>query len=155
MTSGLNQGDLRRGELAREADCNLETIRYYETIGLIPHPPRSEGRHRLYGRAHINRLRFILRGRELGFSIDEIRALLAIEDSGGACSDVYALTTQHLVQVKRKIADLRRLERILASTAAACARDASPECPIIEALSARMGTQKPTMPRRRGARSRQ
>ena len=136
MKTGLAQGDLRRGELAREAGCNFETIRYYETIGLIPHPPRSEGRHRLYGHEHVNRLRFILRGRELGFSIEEIRALLAIEGGGGGCGDAYALTTQHLAVVKRKIADLRRLERILATAAAACARDTSPDCPIIEALSA-------------------
>ena len=134
MANGISRG-LRRGELARESGCNLETIRYYETIGLMPPPPRSEGRHRLYESAHARRLRFILRGRELGFSIDEIRALLAIEDAGGACADVHALTTQHLALVKRKIADLRRLERILTAATAACARDASPQCPVIEALS--------------------
>lgn len=127
---------LRRGELADHVGCNLETIRYYEGIGLMPHPPRSEGRHRLYDAHMAKRLRFILRGRELGFSIEEIRALLAIADGGGGCGDVYALTTQHLDVVKRKIADLRKLQRILTHTAAHCSRDASPECPIIEALSA-------------------
>ncbi len=127
---------LRRGELAERAGCNLETIRYYEGIGLLPHPPRSEGRHRLYDADLAKRLRFILRGRELGFSIDEVRALLAIADGAGGCADVYALTTQHLDVVKRKIADLRKLERILSQTAARCARDASPDCPIIEALAA-------------------
>ncbi|MBI3438529.1 MAG: helix-turn-helix domain-containing protein [Proteobacteria bacterium] len=126
---------LRRGELAQRVGCNLETIRYYEGIGLIPPPPRSEGRHRLYGGEHVRRLRFILRSRELGFSIEEIRALLTIEDGGGGCADVHALTSQHLELVRRKIADLRRLERTLSAAAAACARDASPECPIIETLS--------------------
>lgn len=134
---------LRRGELAVRAGCNLETIRYYEGIGLIPHPPRTEGRHRVYDGEHIKRLRFILRGRELGFSIEEIRALLAIADGGGGCSDVYALTTQHLDMVKRKIADLRRLARILSEAAAACARDASPVCPIIDALSAQSHRGRP------------
>jgi len=127
---------LRRGELAQRVGCNLETIRYYEDVGLLPHPPRSEGRHRLYDADMAKRLRFILRGRELGFSIEEIRALLAIADGGGGCAEVYALTTQHVDVVKRKIADLRKLERILSNTAARCARDASPDCPIIEALSA-------------------
>lgn len=127
---------LRRGELAAHVGCNLETIRYYENIGLLPHPPRSEGRHRLYDADLTRRLRFILRSRELGFSIEEIRALLAIADGAGGCADVYALTTQHLDVVRRKIADLRKLQRILSETAAHCARDASPECPIIEALSA-------------------
>lgn len=127
---------LRRGELAERVGCNLETIRYYEGIGLLPHPPRSQGRHRLYDADLAKRLRFILRGRELGFSIEEIRALLAIADGAGGCADVYALTTQHLDVVKRKIADLRKLERILSQTTARCARDASPECPSIEAMSA-------------------
>ena len=127
---------LRRGELAERVGCNLETIRYYEGIGLLPHPPRSEGRHRLYDADLVKRLAFILRGRELGFSIEEIRALLAIGDGAGGCADVYALTTQHLEVVKRKIADLRKLQRILTDTAARCARDASPDCPIIEAMSA-------------------
>lgn len=127
---------LRRGELAAKVGCNLETIRYYEGIGLLPHPPRSEGRHRLYDADMAKRLRFILRGRELGFSIEEVRALLSIADGAGGCADVYALTTQHLEVVKRKIADLRKLQRILSETAAHCARDASLDCPIIEALSA-------------------
>ncbi|MCW0198597.1 MAG: helix-turn-helix domain-containing protein [Sphingopyxis sp.] len=135
---------LRRGELATSVGCNLETVRYYEGIGLLPHPPRSQGRHRLYDADLVKRLRFILRGRELGFSIEEIRALLAIADGAGGCADVYALTTQHLDVVKRKIADLRKLQRILSETAAHCARDASPDCPIIEAMSA-----PPRAPQRR------
>lgn len=135
MRMGAPARGLKRGELAKRLGCNLETIRYYEEIGLIPHPPRSGGRHRIYDAEHVKRLRFILRSRELGFSIDEIRALLAIAGGHGGCADVYALTTQHLDVVKRKIADLRRLQRILSETAARCARDASPECPIIEALS--------------------
>lgn len=133
---------LRRGQLAAHVGCNLETIRYYEGISLLPHPPRSEGRHRLYDADLAKRLRFILRGRELGFSIEEIRALLAIADGSGGCADVYALTTQHVDVVKRKIADLRKLQRILSDTAARCARDASPDCPIIEAMSAPLRTRQ-------------
>ena len=126
---------LKRGELARRLGCNLETIRYYEGIGVLPPPPRTQARHRVYGCDHVKRLHFILRARELGFSIDEVRALLALADDKGGCADVYALTTEHLDVVRRKIADLRRLERILSAASAACARDVSPDCPIIDALS--------------------
>ena len=127
---------MKIGELARLAGSNAETIRYYERVGMVSPPNRTESGYRTYTHADVDRLRFISRGRELGFSIEEIRALLAIADGAGGCADVYALTTQHLDVVRRKIADLRKLQRILSDTAARCARDASPDCPIIEALAA-------------------
>jgi MerR family mercuric resistance operon transcriptional regulator len=81
------------------------------------------------------RLGFVRRARELGFSIDDIRALLTLAKGDAHCTEVYALTVRHLASVRDRIADLQRLERTLARTAGECARDASPDCPIIEALS--------------------
>ncbi len=126
---------LSRGELARRAGCNIETIRFYEKIGLLPQPMRSPGGHRRYRPADQRRLRFILRARQLGFSIDEIRGLLALADGGsGTCAEVRALTLDHLESVRRKIADLARLEQTLARIAAECTGEEVPECPVIEAL---------------------
>jgi MerR family mercuric resistance operon transcriptional regulator len=128
--------DFTIGRLSVATGVNIETIRYYERIGLMPRPPRSGGGRRLYDETASRRLGFIRRARELGFSIDEIRALLALSGGKGKCADVHALTVAHLADVKQKIADLKKLERTLAGTAERCARDASPDCPIIEALSA-------------------
>ena len=126
---------LSRGELARRAGCSIETIRFYEKIGLLPEPMRSPGGHRRYRAADQRRLRFILRARELGFSIDEIRGLLALADGrGGSCAEVRAMTLDHLDAVRRKIADLRRLESTLERIAAECTGDEVPECPVVEAL---------------------
>lgn len=127
---------LKRGELARCTGCNLETIRYYEKIGLLPEPPRSASDYRVYDESHIRRLRFILRGRELGFAIDEIRGLLELVDGGmQTCAEVKARTEHHLTDVRAKITDLRRIETILKRTAAQCSGDAAPQCPILEALA--------------------
>ena len=83
---------MTRSELAGRTGCHLETIRYYEQTGLLPDPPRSPGGHRQYAAVHVRRLRFILRGRELGFTIDELRTLLPSLESGmipkmAACLD--------------------------------------------------------------------
>ncbi len=126
--------DFTIGHLSGQTRVKIETIRYYERIGLMPKAQRSHGGRRLYDESASRRLGFIRRARELGFSIDEIRALLALSGGKGKCADVHALTVQHLGDVKQKIADLRRLERTLARTAERCRRDASPDCPIIEAL---------------------
>ena len=127
---------LRRGELARRTGCNLETIRYYEKIGLLPEPPRAANGYRTYDSAHERRLRFILRGRALGFDIVEIRGLLALMDGGHqTCAEVKARTDRHLADIHAKIADLQRVARVLTQTAAQCSGDRVPECPIIEALA--------------------
>ena len=102
------------GDLSMRTRVNIETIRYYEKIGLLPAPGRTEGRHRVYGPAHVARLTFVRRGRELGFGLDEVRSLLGLVDGGhGSCSDVQAATLEHLEDVRKKIADLQRLERTL------------------------------------------
>lgn len=124
-----------RGRLAKETGSNIETIRYYEKIGLMPAPRRSESGYRLYGEAARRRLRFILRGRELGFSIEELRSLLSLVDGGDyTCGEVHELTVEHLESVRTKISDLQRLERTLADMSAQCEGGEVPECPVIDAL---------------------
>lgn len=127
---------LRRGELAARTGCNLETIRYYEKIGLLPEPPRAANGYRAYEATHEQRLGFILRARSLGFDIVEIRGLLALMDGGEqTCAEVKARTERHLADVHAKIADLQRIARVLKRTAAQCSGDKVPDCPIIDALT--------------------
>jgi len=126
------------GELSKRTGCNIETIRYYERISLLPAPPRSAGRYRIYDNADVRRLAFIRRARELGFTLDQVRALLALSenDRQGACTEVRELAARHLGDVRAKIADLRAMERVLADAVKRCAASTLPRCPIIDALSA-------------------
>ena len=136
MDDHVSGNGLKRAELARRSGCNLETIRYYEKIGIMPDPPRTATGYRIYDETHVARLRFILRGRELGFAIDELRGLLRLVDHGTqTCAEVKALTEQHLADVRAKIADLQRIEKVLAATAAQCSGEQVPECPVLEALA--------------------
>ena len=123
------------GAMSKRTGCKIETIRYYERIGVMPAPARTEGGHRLYGRDHLKRLTFIRRSRELGFGLKEVRELLSLVDGGGStCAEVEALTLEHLGEVRRKLADLERMERVLREMASRCEGGEIPECPIIEAL---------------------
>ena len=123
------------GALSKGTGCHIETIRYYERIGLLPEPPRSQGGHRLYEEDHLRRLAFIRRSRELGFTLEEVRGLLRLVDGGSyTCAEVKTLTLDHAAEVRRKIADLRKLERVLKEMAAECDGSEVPECPIIDAL---------------------
>ena len=127
---------MHRAAIARRTGCNLETIRYYEKIGMMPEPPRTQAGYRIYDTKHVERLSFILRARELGFSLDDIRGLLALVDRGTqTCAEVKERTEQHLADVRAKIADLKRIEQVLVETAAQCSGDEAPECPVLEALS--------------------
>jgi len=133
--AGTGQKVMKRGELARHAGCNIETIRYYEDIALLHPAQRSAAGHRLYSAGDRARLGFILRGRALGFSIDELKSLLSLVDSSDySCGEVLALTQDHLASVRRKIADLRRLERTLTDVSARCGGGDVPECPIMDTL---------------------
>src|SRR3546814_4728527 len=97
--------------LSRRTGCNIETIRYYEKIGLLPAPARSDGGHRLYGHGHLMRLGFVRRARELGFMLDEIRALLRLaEDRDRPCAEAREVAAAHLTDIRTKIADLQRSE---------------------------------------------
>ncbi len=126
---------LSRGELARRTGCNIETIRYYERIGLLPPPPRTAGGHRVYGRALLKRLNFIRRSRELGFRLEEIRGLLALVDRGDyTCAEVREITAEHLERVRARIADLAKIEAALSDMVAQCEGDVVPECPVVDVL---------------------
>src|SRR5436190_23245298 len=93
------------GELSRRAGVNIETIRYYERINMMPHPPRTTSGRRLYGQMESRTLTFIRRARELGFTLNEIRALLALSTKEGhqACAEVRELAADHLEDVRTKI----------------------------------------------------
>jgi MerR family transcriptional regulator, mercuric resistance operon regulatory protein len=122
------------GELSRQTGVNIETIRYYEKIGLLPPPLRTEGGHRLYPDRHLKRLTFIRRGRELGFTLDKICNLLGLVEGGYTCAEVQQPARAHLASIRCKIADLRRMERTLTETVARCQGGDVPECPIMDAL---------------------
>ena len=125
------------GALARASGVNLETIRYYERIGLMAEPARTEGGHRVYEPQHERRLAFIRRGRELGFGIEEIRTLLRLEQGGDPCGPVRELASAHLKNVRAKIADLQRLEALLAGALDRCdASSGAPTCAVLEMLDA-------------------
>jgi len=123
------------GALSRRTGVNIETIRFYERVRILSKPPRSAGGHRIYSQKQLMRLGFVRRSRELGFSLDEVRGLLRLVDGGRyACADVKVITLDHLADIRRKIADLRRLERTLAAVAGKCRGGKVPDCPVIEAL---------------------
>lgn len=136
MSDPGTKGGMQRAELARRTGCNHETVRYYEKIGMMPEPPRNASGYRVYDEAHASRLCFILRARELGFSLDEIRGLLDLVDHGTqTCAEVKQRTERHLADVRAKIADLKRIERVLAETASRCSGDEVPQCPVLDALA--------------------
>jgi MerR family mercuric resistance operon transcriptional regulator len=126
---------LRIGALSRRTGCTVETIRYYERIGLLPRP-RRRGSYREYDDDGIAALAFIRRARDLGFTLDEVRALLLLARRGGAaCAEARDVAATHLVDVRKRIADLRSMERALAAAVRRCDGGEQPACPLIEALS--------------------
>jgi MerR family mercuric resistance operon transcriptional regulator len=123
------------GELSKDCGVNVETIRYYERIKMLPAPPRTASGRRLYGPAERRTLAFIRRSRELGFTLAEIRALLTLGGPERAsCADVHKIAGAHLASVRSKLSDLVKLEAILAETVARCADGAAPECPVLDIL---------------------
>ena len=123
------------GALATHTGANIETIRYYERVGLLPAPARSSGGYRLYGTNHVKRLNFIRRARVLGFSLAEVRKLLTLADQRSRpCAEVRAVAAAHLEDVKGKVADLKAMERVLADTIARCEAGGGSHCPMIDAL---------------------
>lgn len=123
------------GVLAKRTRCNIETIRFYEKAGVLPKPARTEGGHRVYSPAHVARLTFIRRTRELGFTLAEVRSLLhLVDESDRPCHEVKAIADTHLVAVKGKIADLRAMKTVLKDLVAKCDTGNELNCPLIEAL---------------------
>ena len=130
-----NGARLTIGTLSERTGCHIETIRYYERIGLMPRAARSDGGHRLYGNDHVKRLGFIRRSRELGFTLDQVRTLLGLVDGRRyTCAQVKRITVEHLGEIHRKVADLRKIERVLKDMAAQCEGGAVPKCAVIDAL---------------------
>lgn len=125
------------GQVAKETGCKVETIRFYEKERLLPEPARSEGGNRLYSKDLVDRLVFIRRCRELGFTMQEIRQLLSLVDEEQvSCDSVKAIADRHLEDVRAKIADLKKMERTLHQLSNQCPGGAKPDCPIIQSLQA-------------------
>jgi MerR family transcriptional regulator, mercuric resistance operon regulatory protein len=123
------------GELSQRTECNIETIRYYERIKILPPPPRSGSGRRIYDQTHLRTLVFIRRSRELGFSLDEIRALIRLGGPAKAtCREVREIAAHHLEDIRAKLRDLKKLERLLASTVAKCSGRTAPDCPVLDIL---------------------
>jgi MerR family transcriptional regulator, mercuric resistance operon regulatory protein len=128
------------GELSRRTGVHVETIRYYEKIKMLPAPGRTAGGHRVYRPQDIRILAFIRRGRELGFSLDEIRALLDLGGPGRAsCAEVRTIARRHLEGIRAKINDLTKLERLLGGTVARCSGKKVPDCPVLDVLDVQPG----------------
>ena len=126
---------MRIGELAANCDCPVETIRYYEKIGLLPAPARHANGYRSYDELHQKWLQFILRSRELGFSQDEVRRLTDLaHQQRPACAEVHELLEQHIGDVRKRVRELERLERALDRLKAQCHDGTLHECPVIDEL---------------------
>ncbi len=124
------------GEMSRRTGVNIETIRYYERIGLLRPPSRSGGGYRQYGPDDARRLSFLRHARDLGFSLDQVRALLRLADERNrSCAEARDLAAAHLAEVRAKLGNLRKMERALKDMIAMCADGTLPACPIIEALA--------------------
>jgi Hg(II)-responsive transcriptional regulator len=124
------------GRLAEQAEVGIDTVRFYERRGLLPEPDRTPAGYRIYAGETVARLRFIRRAKRLGFSLDEIRTLLRLQDTGGSKSEVKKLTTRKLEQINAKIEDLARMREVLAELDRECSGSGDVAgCPIIEALA--------------------
>jgi len=126
------------GELSLRTGVNIETIRYYERIKMMPAPPRTASGRRVYGPAATRSLAFIRHPRALGFTLEQIRALFALsaDDGKNPCADVRQLAASHLADIRAKIADLRAMASVLSDAVRRCDAGELPGCPLIDALSA-------------------
>jgi MerR family transcriptional regulator, mercuric resistance operon regulatory protein len=129
------------GGLSKRSGVNIETIRYYERVKLLSPPPRTSSGRRVYDLTDLRTLVFIRRSRELGFSLDEVRALLRLGGPEKAsCREVREIATHHLEDIRSKLRDLKKLERLLATTVARCSGRTAPDCPVLDILD----IQRPT-----------
>ena len=138
MINGMARENLSIGDLAKATGTKIETIRYYERIGLLPAPGRTAGNYRSYSEAHLGRLSFVRRARDLGFSMPDIRELLELsKEDDRSCAEVDSLARAHLGQVERKIAALQVMRDELSRMIAKCEQDTISECRIIDTLAVR------------------
>jgi len=132
----MNSESMTIGQVAAQAQVHVETIRYYQRLGLVAEPPRPLGGVRHYDGKTVARLRFIKRSQQLGFSLDEVRNLLALED-GQNCRETRALAERKLDVIEARLADLRRMQKMLKGLIVECDSGKRPRaCPIIATLSA-------------------
>jgi Cu(I)-responsive transcriptional regulator len=124
------------GALAKTTGMAAKTIRYYESVGLVAAPPRSEGNYRIYGERDVATLRFVQRARRLGFSVKEVGDLVALwRDRQRASADVRALATAHLGEIERRLGELEAMRATLRHLIRRCRGDKRPDCPIIHELA--------------------
>lgn len=126
---------MKIGEAAAASGCHLETVRYYERIGLLPAPARTSGGYRDYRPADVDRLRFVSRGRDLGFSLQEIRSLLRLaENEALSCHEVDRLARAHLEDIRTRLDDLQRMASELERVIHSCGGEKRGQCTILETL---------------------
>lgn len=132
------------GEVARRADVNKETVRYYEKRGLIPEPDRRRSGYRIFTRRHIDQIKFIKRAQELGFTLSEIKELLELRmDENTTCSEIKSEAQEKYRDVVEKIEDLQRIKETLVDLIDSCSGEGPKgECPILEALEGESETGK-------------
>lgn len=129
-------GGLTIGRVSALTGVNIETIRYYERIGLIPRQGRNAGGRRSYGDLDVRRLAFIRRSRDIGFALSDIKSLLALGEPGQrSCADVKSIADQHRTAIETRIADLSRLHSLLSRTIGKCSGKSIPQCPVLDMLS--------------------
>ncbi|MCZ6482640.1 MAG: helix-turn-helix domain-containing protein [Alphaproteobacteria bacterium] len=133
--AGADAPDLAIGTLARLTGCKVETIRYYERIGILPEPPRNSGGQRRYRAWHLKRLNFVRRARDLGFTLADVRGLLRlVDEQDHSCEEVRTMALGHLEAVRARLTDLEAMETVLGEMVARCEGGKVPDCPIIDAL---------------------
>ncbi|WCP16139.1 HTH-type transcriptional regulator CueR (plasmid) [Sphingobium sp. AntQ-1] len=127
---------MKIGAIAKQTGLKIETIRFYEAEGLIEPPTRSGGNYRLYGQTHLDRLSFIKRSRDLGFTLDQVRDLLRLADNPrGSCEAVDSIVALHIDEIDRKLADLTALRSEVVRWGGDCEATTIAECKVIDALS--------------------
>ncbi|MGG1946788.1 Cu(I)-responsive transcriptional regulator [Trinickia sp. NRRL B-1857] len=128
------------GEAARESGVTAKMIRYYESVELLAPKGRTDAGYRVYGKQEVHTLRFIRQARHLGFSVDDIRKLLALwQDRSRASAEVKTIALQHVADLERRIAELSEMRDTLTHLADHCHGDARPDCPILEGLASTAG----------------
>jgi Cu(I)-responsive transcriptional regulator len=127
---------MKIGEIAKQTGLKVETVRFYEAEGLIDPPTRSGGNYRLYGRSHLDRLSFIKRSRDLGFTLDQVRDLLRLSDNPReSCDEVDAIAAEHIAVIDRKLADLNALRSEIVTWGGSCNASSIAECKVMDALT--------------------
>ena len=132
----IGRHSLTIGQLARRAEVGVETVRFYEREGLLKEPARRPSGYRQYDEGVVDRLRFIRRAKQLGFTLNEIKELLSLRiDPATTCADVKSRAEAKLADIAAKIRSLQRMKRALVKLTKACSgRGAASECPILESL---------------------